>query len=128
MHFALSGDTLMNRSYAFLQQTLPESERTLLEQNSAQWIRDIEMAVNTCREQLVSGALPFDVFCEYVLPVRLQNEPIEFWREDCLRTYSHLQGERTDTICNVLQNKLRVGRKRCCYALWVFIFRGISIR
>jgi hypothetical protein len=69
-------------------------------------IEDIEMAVNTCREDLVSGKLPFQVFCEYVLPPFIYQEPFEEWRKTCVEEYAFLKGKPIVYSCDTLNRQL----------------------
>lgn len=43
-------------------------------------IRNIDLAVKAWDENPWAGHLSFDQFCEYVLPYRSSNEPVEEWR------------------------------------------------
>jgi len=99
-YFKSTKDTYLIRSFSFLQENLSKSELDLLVRDKEFMIHDIERAVNTCREQLNKGELPFEIFCEYVLPVQVRGEPVENWREDCQREYAYLKGMRTGYICD----------------------------
>jgi len=98
-YFKSTKDTYLIRSFSFIQQSHSKSELDRLVEDKEFIIRDIETAVNTCREQLDNGKLPFEMFCEYVLPVQVMGEPVENWREDCQREYGRWKGMRTGYVC-----------------------------
>ncbi|MDR0713349.1 MAG: carbohydrate-binding protein [Bacteroidales bacterium] len=53
-------------------------------------INNIEMAFKVWREQPWGKHIPFDVFCEEILPYRLDVEPLENWREKALASFADL--------------------------------------
>jgi hypothetical protein len=50
-------------------------------------INNIELAFKMWKEQPWGKNVPFDVFCEEILPYRVANEPLENWREKALATF-----------------------------------------
>jgi hypothetical protein len=50
-------------------------------------IDNIELSFKVWREQPWGKDVPFDVFCEEILPYRVAFEPLENWREKILSTY-----------------------------------------
>jgi hypothetical protein len=50
-------------------------------------ISNIELAFKVWREQRWGKDIPFDVFCEEILPYRLSTEPLENWREKALAIF-----------------------------------------
>jgi hypothetical protein len=53
-------------------------------------INNIELAFKVWEEQPWGKNVPFDVFCEEILPYRIGNEPLENWREKVLASYARL--------------------------------------
>jgi hypothetical protein len=51
-------------------------------------INNIELSFKVWREQPWGKDVPFDVFCEEILPYRIAFEPLESWREKILVTYT----------------------------------------
>jgi hypothetical protein len=51
-------------------------------------INNIELAFKVWEEQPWGKDVPFDVFCEEILPYRLANEPLENWREKVLAGFA----------------------------------------
>lgn len=51
---------------------------------------NIDKAYEQCKDELKSGALSFNDFCEYVLPYRLENEPVEDWRQLVIAQYGQI--------------------------------------
>ncbi len=62
-----------------------------LEQIKADFlINQIDLAFESWRGRLWSGYLSFEQFCEFVLPYRGSNEPLEDWRESFMEKYAHI--------------------------------------
>jgi hypothetical protein len=53
-------------------------------------INNIELAFKVWREQPWGKHIPFDIFCEEILPYRLDVEPLENWREKALASFADL--------------------------------------
>jgi hypothetical protein len=53
-------------------------------------IDNIELSFKVWNEQPWGKNVPFDVFCEAILPYRVANEPLENWREKILESFSKL--------------------------------------
>jgi hypothetical protein len=53
-------------------------------------INNIELAFKMWMEQPWGKNVPFDVFCEEILPYRVANEPLENWRERILASFAKL--------------------------------------
>jgi hypothetical protein len=53
-------------------------------------INNIELAFKMWREQPWGKDVPFDVFCEEILPYRVAHEPLENWREKILVSFAKL--------------------------------------
>jgi hypothetical protein len=51
-------------------------------------INNIELSFKVWDEQPWGKNVPFDVFCEEILPYRVANEPLENWRERILESFS----------------------------------------
>jgi hypothetical protein len=64
---------------------------------SAEYLIDnIDLAFRAWREKPWARNLSFRAFCEYVLPYRGSNEPIDSWRQPCLDRYADLPGQMKD--------------------------------
>ncbi|MDR2038949.1 MAG: discoidin domain-containing protein [Bacteroidales bacterium] len=53
-------------------------------------INNIELAFKVWQEQSWGKNVPFNVFCEEILPYRVSTEPIENWREKVLASFADL--------------------------------------
>jgi hypothetical protein len=53
-------------------------------------INNIDLAFKVWEEQPWGKNVPFDIFCEEILPYRVANEPLENWREKVLSGFSRL--------------------------------------
>ena len=60
-------------------------------------IRHVEWAFRAWRERPWARGLSFDQFCEYVLPYRGSEEPLEAWREPLFIRYDSLIYQMKDT-------------------------------
>ena len=56
-------------------------------------IENIDLAFEAWRAKPWAGDLSFDAFCQYVLPYRGSNEPVNSWRKACLARYADLAGK-----------------------------------
>lgn len=52
-------------------------------------VNDIDLAFAAWERRKAVSDVPFDVFCEYVLPYRIGSEPLEDWRSFFLERYGH---------------------------------------
>lgn len=59
-------------------------------------INQINLAFKAWREKPWAAFLTFDQFCEFVLPYRGSNEPLEDWRGMFLEKYKDIPNEMTD--------------------------------
>ena len=88
----------------------------LLEVDSAYLCSNIEWAFKVWHEQPWGKNISFDVFCEYLLPYRVGDESLSYWREmyyekynpllDSLRMSDSLDIENPVVAANYLINKL----------------------
>ncbi|MDR0698836.1 MAG: discoidin domain-containing protein [Tannerella sp.] len=76
-------------------------------------INNIELSFKVWGEQPWGKNVPFDVFCEEILPYRVANEPLENWREKILESFSRQyrsfkeNSEKTAVdACIVINNQL----------------------
>jgi hypothetical protein len=60
-------------------------------------IENIDYAFKAWHEKPWAKSLSFANFCEYVLPYRGSNEPLESWRKPLYEKYANLQSQMTDT-------------------------------
>ncbi|MHC4825647.1 MAG: hypothetical protein ACYTEY_03715, partial [Planctomycetota bacterium] len=59
-------------------------------------IENIDLAFQAWREKPWASQITFEAFCEYILPYRGSNEPIDAWRPACMKRLAHLTSELTD--------------------------------
>jgi hypothetical protein len=59
-------------------------------------IENIDLAFQAWREKPWAAQISFDTFCEYILPYRGSNEPIDAWRPACMKRLAHLTSELAD--------------------------------
>jgi len=59
-------------------------------------IENIDLAFRAWREKPWAAPITFEAFCEYILPYRGSNEPIDAWRPACMKRLAHLTGELED--------------------------------
>lgn len=59
-------------------------------------INQIDYAFRAWREKPWAESLSFDQFCQYVLPYRGSNEPLESWRETFWEKYQGIEDDMTD--------------------------------
>ena len=75
-------------------------------------IRNIDLAFKVYQEKAWNRNLPFEDFCEYILPYRIADEPLSDWRETYYRYYNHLLDSLypngTDVVeaCRILSEEL----------------------
>lgn len=111
-----TNDTLLINSIDFLLENLPTKTLDSLLIVDTFFINDIKQAVYTSKDSIIKGKIPFDIFAAYVLPIQATNEPIEYWREDCVKTFGHLKGLTTSTICDSInhwfKNRFHYGKRQ----------------
>jgi hypothetical protein len=78
-------------------------------------INNIELAFKVWEEQPWNRDVPFDVFCEEILPYRVENEPLENWRKKVLTSYAKLNssfktqpGITTMEACSQVNSQLPI--------------------
>lgn len=64
--------------------------------SAAYLIENIDLAFEAWREKPWAKDLSFRAFCEYILPYRGSNEPVNSWRRACLDRYADLPENRGD--------------------------------
>ena len=69
-------------------------------------IKQIDYAFKAWRERPWAKKLTFDQFCEYVLPYRGSNEPLEDWREIFWSKYQDLSAKMADSTDPIEAAKL----------------------
>lgn len=65
-------------------------KRDILEIDSAYLCHNIEWAFKVWKEQPWGKNISFDMFCEYILPYRIDDEPLAYWREMYYEKYNSL--------------------------------------
>jgi hypothetical protein len=85
-------------------------------------IRNIDFSFRIWKEVPWSSAIPFDDFCEQILPYRLSNEPLEDWKETYYYTFrpvidSIAKSNDIRQICSALCNHLRKSPQLYLYGL-----------
>lgn len=86
------------------------------EVDSAYLCHNIEWAFKVWKEKPWSKNISFEVFCEYILPYRIDNEPLDYWREiyykkynsilDSLKLYDNIDVEDPVAVANFLIERL----------------------
>ena len=67
-------------------------------------INNIDLAFKVWQEQPWGKTIPFDVFCEEILPYRLHTEPLENWREKVLASFADLYNSfKQDTVITTVE-------------------------
>jgi hypothetical protein len=67
-------------------------------------INNIELAFKVWQEMPWGKDIPFDVFCEEILPHRVDTEPLENWREKVLASFADIYNSfKNDTNITVLE-------------------------
>jgi hypothetical protein len=59
-------------------------------------IENIDLAFQAWREKPWAAPITFEAFCEYILPYRGSNEPLDAWRPACRKRLAHLTSELAD--------------------------------
>lgn len=67
-----------------------EKKCDIQEVDSAYLCSNIEWAFKVWQEQPWTKHVSFDTFCEYILPYRIDNEALTYWREEYYNTYNPL--------------------------------------
>lgn len=65
-------------------------KRDILEVDSAYLCNNIEWAFKVWQEQPWGKNVSFETFCEYLLPYRIDDEPLAYWREMYYNKYNSL--------------------------------------
>lgn len=68
----------------------PEKKRDILEIDSAYLCHNIDWAFKVWQEQPWGKNISFETFCEYLLPYRIGDEPLTYWREMYYEKYNSL--------------------------------------
>lgn len=68
---------------------------------------NVDFAVDVWRSRPWANKYSFDEFCEYVLPYRLGDEPIEKWRKEYLDKYKIVY----DSLCNDVTEPVEAARR-----------------
>lgn len=68
----------------------PEKKRDILEIDSAYLCHNIDWAFKVWQEQPWGKNISFETFCEYLLPYRIGDEPLAYWREMYYEKYNSL--------------------------------------
>ncbi len=86
----------METQYGGLHFALKKCDEDLQTMTSDILIENIEFAFKAWREKPWATSLNFDDFCEFILPYRGSNEPIESWRKTLLEKYQHISENMQD--------------------------------
>jgi hypothetical protein len=80
----------LNRLYGGFSYHSLQHRQDILTLDSAYICNNIDWAFKVWREQPWGANVPFDDFCEYILPYRVGNEKPEYWREKLHKEYNAL--------------------------------------
>lgn len=78
-------------------------------------INNIDHAFDVWTKEPYARHLSFDEFCEYLLPYRVENEPLEYWRDSITPNYNYIDslgyfdGSEYSAFqaCKILNDRLR---------------------
>jgi hypothetical protein len=109
----------VNAAYDLLEPAVKEDVKHI----TADYLIDnIELAFKVWKEQPWGKNIPFDVFCEEILPYRVAHEPLENWRkkvlasfEDLNRSFKRQSGITAVSACSQINSQLP--RFRIVYGL-----------
>ena len=68
----------------------PQKKRDIMEIDSAYLCHNIDWAFKVWQEQPWGKNISFETFCEYLLPYRIGDEPLAYWRETYYKKYNSL--------------------------------------
>lgn len=108
----LHEDSLVIRAFDFLMQntSVPKIENLLNKKECDTWLleKDIVHAVDVYLESNLKWNIPFDVFCEYVLPPFVYHEDYIYWRKICYDKYADWVNRKKSIveICSVINADL----------------------
>ena len=68
----------------------PQKKRDIMEIDSAYLCHNIDWAFKVWQEQPWGKNISFEIFCEYLLPYRIGDEPLAYWRETYYKKYNSL--------------------------------------
>lgn len=68
----------------------PSKTRDIMEIDSAYLCHNIDWAFKVWQEQPWGKNISFETFCEYLLPYRIGDEPLSYWRETYYEKYNSL--------------------------------------
>ena len=68
----------------------PSKKRDIMEIDSAYLCHNIDWAFKVWQEQPWGKNISFETFCEYLLPYRIGDEPLSYWRETYYEKYNSL--------------------------------------
>ena len=69
---------------------VPKNKRDIIEIDSAYLCHNIDWAFKVWQEQPWGKNISFETFCEYLLPYRIADEPLAYWRETYYEKYNSL--------------------------------------
>ncbi len=106
-YFDRTADSLCIHAYSFIKDNLTEEQLKVWKSQEELLIQDITSSVASCRPLLEQQKVPFSVFCEYLLPIQIDKEPIENWREKCFSEFDFLKDSSLIYICDTINNLLK---------------------
>ena len=68
----------------------PSKKRDIMEIDSAYLCHNIDWAFKVWQEQPWGKNISFETFCEYLLPYRIGDEPLAYWRETYYEKYNSI--------------------------------------
>lgn len=102
------------KALGLLQKTKKSIKSDLNTITSDYLINNIELAFAQWNKRPWKKYYTFDEFCEYILPYRISTEPLQNWREECIKRYGYLLDslyvgsdvvEATKVICSKLKEE-----------------------
>ena len=89
-----------------------EKEQDVLHVTAEFLIRNIDFSFKVWQEATLGQYVSFDSFCENILPYRLANEPLEYWKETYYAAFQPVidtmqHNNRLDEVCMNLVGELK---------------------
>lgn len=103
-------DSLLSNSYLFIKENASFNNKLLTRKTDLNYtiIDDINFTLQQCRDKIVTGFLPFNVFCEFILPPVIYQESFENWRLSCIKEFSFINPNSHDIffVCDTVNKYL----------------------
>lgn len=99
-------DSLLSSSYYYLMDNAHFSQKDFYKNTNKGYtlFDDINFSLRQCRDELNANSLPFNIFCEYILPPIIDQEPFENWKQTCYNEFSFIESLSDDIflVCDTI--------------------------